>query len=330
MDPKTPRPKVALVDFDGHLVPDWVGPRLDLEAIDLAAHDCKTRSDLATHARDADVIWLFGGSRILNENLDAVPRCRAILRTGSGTDNVPIVDATRRGIVIANTPAAMSDSVSDHLIALLFATVRRVAELDRVIRAGQWVQGIGQPLNRVQERTLGLIGFGHAAREVVRKLSGFEMRVLAHDPFVSPEAMTAHRVTPSALPELLANSDYVSLHCALTPATRHLIGERELRSMKPTAVLLNTSRGPVIDEAALTRALSEKWIAAAGLDVLEKEPPDPDNPLLKLDNVVLTPHVAGYAFEGVETKWRVSVETVIALAQGQPPASWVNRPAGAG
>jgi D-3-phosphoglycerate dehydrogenase len=326
MEP-TQRPKVALVDFDGQPVPNWIGPRLDLEGIDLAAHDCKTRSDLATHAGDADIVWLFGGSRILNDNLDAVPKCRAIVRTGSGTDNVPVDEATVRGIVVANTPAAMSDSVSDHLIALLFTTVRRVAEMDRVIRAGRWVQGIGQPLNRIQGRTLGLVGFGHAAREVVRKLSGFEMRVLAHDPFVRPETMAAHRVTPSPLSELLANSDFVSLHCALTPATRHLIGERELQSMKPSAILLNTSRGPVIDESALVQALREGLIAAAGLDVLEKEPPDPDNQLVKLDNVVLTPHVAGYAFEGVETKWTVSVETVIALARGQPPASWVNRPA---
>lgn len=322
--------KVALVDFDGLPVPEWIGPQLAAEGIGFAALDCKTRAELSSVAGDAEVVWLFGGSRILNDNLDTVPRCRAILRTGSGTDNVPIDEATRRRIVVANTPAAMSDSVSDHVIALLFATVRRVAELDRVVRAGQWVQGMGQPLNRIQGRTLGIIGFGHAAREVVRKLVGFEMRILAHDPFVTAEVMAAHRVIPSTLPELLEKSDYVSLHCALMPATRHLIGERELRMMKPIAVLLNTSRGPVVDEAALVRALREKWIAAAGLDVLEREPPELENPLLTLDNVVLSPHVAGYAFEGVETKWRISVETVIALAKGQPPASWVNRPTGIG
>jgi D-3-phosphoglycerate dehydrogenase len=172
---------------------------------------------------------------------------------------------------------------------------------------------------------LGLVGFGHVARELVRKLSGFHMRVLAHDPYVAAETMSAHGVTAATLHDLLAGSDYVSLHCPLTAQTRHLIGERELRLMKPTGILLNTSRGPVIDEQALVRALREDWIAAAGLDVLESEPPAPDNPLLKMDNVVLTSHVAGYAANGVESRWRLSVETVLALARGQAPPSWVNR-----
>lgn len=324
------RPKVALVDLDGYPLPDWVRPALEREGIDLAAHDCKTRAELAAHAADADVVWLFGGNPVLQGNLDAVPRCRAILRTGSGTDNVPVEEATRRRIVVANTPAAISDGVSDHMIALLFAATRRVPALDRAVRAGRWGQVSAQPLNRVRGKTLGLVGFGHAARDVVRKLSGFELRVLTHDPFVAPEAVAALGATAVGLPELLAEADFVSLHCALTPKTRHLIGEGELRRMKPTAVLLNTSRGPVIDEAALVRALREGWIAAAGLDVFETEPPAPDHPLFALDNVVLTPHAAGNAFEGAELKWRVSVETVLALARGQAPPSWVNRPSAGG
>jgi len=318
--------KVALVDLDGQTVPDWVQETLDREGFAFVFHDCKTAGDLSAYAADADIVWLFGGSRVLQGgNLTNVPRCRAILRTGSGTDNVPVEEATRRGIIVANMPAAMSDGVSDHLIALLFAVTRRVAALDRAVRLGQWGQRPMQPLNGVQGRTLGLVGFGHVAREVVRKLSGFGMKVLAHDPFVPAEAMTAHGVTAASLSALLAESDYVSLHCPLTAETKHLIGERELRLMKPTAILLNTSRGPVVDEAALVQALQQGSIAAAGLDVLEHEPPAADNPLLKLDNVVLTPHVAGYSADGVEIRWRLSVETVLALARGQAPASWVNR-----
>src|SRR5262249_13360382 len=159
------------------------------------------------------------------------------------------------------TPAAISDGVSDHLIALLFAVTRRVIELDRAVRLGQWKQMPIRPLNAVQGRTLGLVGFGHIAQDVVRKLSGFAMRVLAHDPYVSAETMAAHDVKAASLHDLLAKSDYVSLHCPLTMETRHLIGERELRLMKPTAILLNTSRGPVIDQMALVRALHEGWIA---------------------------------------------------------------------
>src|SRR5262249_52752506 len=135
----------------------------------------------------------------------------------------------------------------------------------------------------------------------------------------------AHGVTAATLHDLLTASDFVSLHCPLTAQTRHLIGARELRLMKPTAILLNTSRGPVIDEPALVRALREGWIATAGFDVLENEPPSSDNPLLKLDNVVLTPHVAGYSANGVEIRWRLSVETLLALARDQAPPSWVNR-----
>jgi D-3-phosphoglycerate dehydrogenase len=319
------RVTVALVDLDGQPVPDWVREGLDREGIELIAHDCRTPAELATHARDAEVVWLFGGSRVLlGGNLDVLPCCRAILRTGSGTDNVPVEEATRRQIVVANTPAAMSDGVSDHLIALLFAVTRRVAELDRAVRLGRWGQAPTQPLGGVQGRTLGLVGFGHVAREVVRKLRGFEMNVLVHDPYVDPQTLAGHRVTAVDFAELLTDSDYVSLHCPLTAQTRHLIGERELRRMKPTAILLNTARGPVLDEPALVRALREGWIAAAGLDVLEGEPPAPDNPLLGLDKVVLTPHVAGYSANGVEARWRLSVETVLALARRQPPRSWVN------
>jgi D-3-phosphoglycerate dehydrogenase len=327
MDQSKQRPKVALIDLDGETLPDWVRPSLEQEGIDLVVHECKTRAELAAHAGDADVVWLFGGSRILQDgNLDAVPRCRGIVRTGSGTDNLPVEEATRRSLVVANTPAAISDGVSDHVIALLFAVIRRVAELDRAIRQGQWERARVQPLNAVQGRTLGLVGFGHVAREVVRKLSGFEMRVLVFDPYVSAETLAAHRIKAAGLRDLLAESDYVSLHCPITAETRHLIGERELRLMKPTAVLLNTSRGPVVDEPTLVRALREGWILAAGLDVLESEPPAADNPLLGMDNVVLTPHVAGYSFQGLELRWRLSVESVFALARGQEPRSWVNRP----
>jgi D-3-phosphoglycerate dehydrogenase len=316
---------VALVDLDGQTVPAWVREDLQRHGIELAVHDCKTREELGTHAGDADVVWLFGGSRVLHGgNLAALPRCRTILRTGSGTDNVPVEEASRRQIVVANTPAAISDAVSDHLIALLFAVTRRVAELDRAIRLGRWGQAPVRTLSPVRGQTLGLVGFGHAARDVVRKLSGFEMKALAHDPYVPAEAMAAVGVTAAGLDELLTASDFVSLHCALTPKTRHLIGERELRLMKPLSVLLNTSRGPVIDEAALARALRDGWIAGAGLDVLENEPPAPDSPLLNLDNVVLTPHVAGYSANGVEARWKLSVETLLALARGEPPRSRVN------
>lgn len=317
--------KVALVDLDGQVVPDWVRDMFEQNAIQFVVHQCGARSDLASCAADADIVWLFGGSPILHDgNLQAIPRCRAIVRTGSGTDNVPVEEASQRRIVVANTPQAVASGVADHAVALLFAVTRRIAELDRSLRVGQWKQASGWPISTIQGQTLGLVGFGHIARQLIGKMRGFEMRALAHDPNVDKKTMAAHGVSAVDLPQLLAEADFVSLHCPLTPTTRHLIGEKELRSMKSTAILINTSRGPVIDEVALARALREGWIVGAGLDVMENEPPDSCNPLLKLDNVVLTPHVAGYAADGIALRWKYSVETVLALARGEPPRSCVN------
>ena len=325
MNDTTERLKVALVDLDGQTVPDWVCQSLDREGIDLTIAPCETRADLAAKAGDADVVWLFGGSRILmNGNLAAVPRCWAIVRTGSGTDNVPVDEATRRRIVVANTPAAFSDAVSDHVIALLFAAMRRIAELDRSLRLGRWDQGSAIPLNSVQGQTLALVGFGHIARAVARKLSGFTMNVLVYDPLVTAETIAAHGASAVSLETALSEADYVSLHCPLTPTTRHLIGETQLRSMKPTAILVNTSRGPVVDERCLVRALAEGWIAAAALDVFEEEPLGMNHPLLGLDNVVLTPHAAGHSAHGVELRWRVSLEVITDLAHHRWPSSCVN------
>lgn len=320
------RTKVALISLDGQSLPNAVVQELAHAGIDLSVSECANRADLAAHASDADVVWLFGGSRVLHDgNLAALDRCWAILRTGSGTDNVPVDEATARGILVANTPAAFSDGVSDHVIGLLFAVVRRLAALDRSMRAGRWEQATAVPLNSVEGRTLGLVGFGHVGQLLVRKLRGFEMRVLAHDPYARPETLAAHGVESADLARVFSESDFVSLHCPLTPETHHLVGEEQLRLMKPSAILINTARGPVVDEPALIRALREGRLAAAGLDVFESEPPAADNPLLKMDNVVVTPHGAGYSVNGVELRWRHSIAALAALAARRWPPSCVNR-----
>lgn len=318
--------KVALVVMDGGAVPEWVSAGLAAEGLDFVAHHCRTREELEEWAADADAVWVFGGSRIVTaENLDLLRRCGAIIRTGSGTDNMPVAEATAAGIIVANTPEALNDPVADHAIGLLFAVIRQIAIQDRLVRAGDWDRHRAWPRWHLHDQTLGLVGFGHIARRVARKMSGFDMTMLAYDPYVPPEIMPSLSVQAASLDEVLSRSDFVSVHCPLTRETHHLIGERELRLMKPEAVLINTSRGPVIDEPALVRALTEGWIAAAGLDVLEQEPPDPDNPLLKLDNVVLTPHIAAYSDEYLEASWRLSMETAIDLAKGRWPRSYVNR-----
>jgi D-3-phosphoglycerate dehydrogenase / 2-oxoglutarate reductase len=321
--------KVALVGLDSQTVPDSVVTGLAAQAINLVVHECENREDLAQWGGDADVVWVFGSSRCLHgqmspEELSILPKCGAIIRTGSGTDNVPVKAATRLGIVVANTPDALNDAVSDHAIGLLFAVVRQIALQDRNVRNRIWDRTRGYPNWHLTGRTLGLVGFGRIARTVAQKLAGFQMTNLAYDPFVLPEVFDKHSVHSVSLDELFRRSDFVSIHCPLIPQTRHLIGRAEFEKMKREAILINTSRGPVIDESALIVALKSGQIAGAGLDVLETEPPEWDNPLLQLDNVVLTPHLGGYSDRYLPDCWRLSMETAIDLWKGKWPRSCVN------
>jgi D-3-phosphoglycerate dehydrogenase len=317
--------KVAMVHMDAEELPSWVTETMAEHDIEFVFVECETRAQLAACAGDADVVWVCGGSPIVTaENIDDLARCGAIIRTGSGTDNIPIEAATERGIIVANTPEAFNDGVSDHTIGLLLGVVRQIGIQDRLVRRGIWDREAGYPSWHLRGQTLGLIGFGHIARLVTRKISGYEMKVLAHDPYVSAEEMAEHGVQRASMEEVLSESHFVSLHCPLLAETRHLIGERELRQMQPRSILINTSRGPVVDEAALFRALKEGWIAAAGIDVLEQEPAAADNPLFGLDNVVITPHIAGYTDRSLEDSWRLSVETAVTLSEGRWPRSYVN------
>ncbi|HPT99387.1 MAG TPA: C-terminal binding protein, partial [Armatimonadota bacterium] len=287
------RLKVALVTANAERVPAWAREELAREGIELVARQCRTTEEAVELARDADVLWLFGANRVITpESLSQLLRCAAMMRSGSGTDDLPVEEATRLGIVVVNTPAAIAEAVAEHAIALLFAIVRQTSRLDRVVREGRWGGGGTRVPGLLGGGVLGLVGFGHIGRHVARKLRGFEMRILVSDPAVPAEEMARYGVEPATLEEILPQVDFLSLHCPLIPATRGLIGEAQLRQMKPTAYLVNTTRGGVVDEAALVRALREGWIAGAALDVLEQEPPPPNHPLFALENVVITPHMA--------------------------------------
>lgn len=321
--------KVSLVGLDSQTVPDWVFSGLAGQGINFVVHECETVQELAHWAGDADVVWVFGSCRCLNgqmslEELSILPRCGAIIRTGSGTDNVPVKTATQLGIVVANTPDALNEAVSDHAIGLLLAVVRQIAIQDRNVRQRVWDRSRGFPRWHFEGQTLGLVGFGRIAQAVARKMSGFRMNIIASDPFVPSEVFERLGVRKVALDALFAEADFVSVHCPLTPETRHLVGAPQLKAMKHNAILVNTSRGPVIDEAALVAALKEGWIGGAGLDVLDPEPPDWESPLLQLDNVVITPHIAGYSDQYLPNSWRLSMETAIDLANGKWPRSCVN------
>lgn len=317
---------VVLVASDLPPAPDWVAQRLAEHAVHFSELLCSSSDEVVAAAQTADVVWVAGGSRVITADvLPQLPRCVAILRTGSGTDNVPVELASRLGIMVGNTPEAMMHGVAEHALAMLFAVVRQIALQDRLVRQGIWDARRAYPRSSFRGRTLGLVGYGRIARLVARKASGLELNILACDPLING-SLSAGAVSLCPLDELLERSDFVSLHVPSTDATRHLIGEAQLQRMKPTAVLINTARGPVVDEAALVRALGEGWIAAAGLDVLETEPLPADSRLRLLDNVVLTPHVGSYSDVYVENCWHDSVQTLISIAQGNSPLWCVNEP----
>ena len=231
------------------------------------------------------------------DTLAALPDCRLLLRAAVGYDNIDLAAATELGIAVANSPEYCTEDVADHTAALVLASLRRLPQVDRLMRAGGWPVEEYRPFHRIGRQTLGFVGFGRIAQAVARKLAGFEMRVLAYDPYLSAEKVQAAGATPVDLNTLLAEADVVSVHVPLSEETRGLIGEDALRRMKPTAFVVNTSRGPTVDEAALTRALTDGRIGGAALDVFEREPLAADSPLRSLPNTLLSPHMAAYSLE---------------------------------
>jgi D-3-phosphoglycerate dehydrogenase len=319
--------KVVQVIEDRNPRPDWLAGRLADAGVDYSVQICWTKEDLEKYAADADVVWSYGGRHGLLEgdNLKVLKKAGAILRTGSGTDNIDKETATELGIIVVNTPHAVAERVADHTISLLFSLVREITRHDRLIRSGQWDCWLAMPsAHDYRGATLGLVGFGRIPQFIVKKLVGFKMNVLAYDPYVDPEVMAELGVESVDLDDIFRRSDYVSLHCPLTDQTCQLVGERELRMMKPKALLVNTARGAVVDEAALIKALEEGWIAGAAMDVLEKEPPVPDNPILQMANVIFTPHVAGLHTKYPEDFAETSVEAILDLKERRWPRSVVN------
>lgn len=320
------RLKVSLVAIDRAEVPVWLRPRLEAHGVELVIQLCDSSEAVARASQNADVIWLFGGSTLITpETLRQTPRCGAILRTGTGTDNVPVEEATRLGIIVANTPEATTDAVAEHAIGLLFAAVRKIAVQDRAVRNSVWDPFYAWPNAHITGSTLGLVGFGRIARAVAARMHGFGMRILACDPLVDPGLISQHNAECVPLHDLLEQSDFVSIHCPLTEVTRGLIDVQNLARMKPTAVLINTARGALVDEFALAQALSENRLAGAGLDVFSELPLDQDHPLLKLDNVVLTPHIAGASDVNRSNFWEHSAETLVAMARDRRPI-WIVNP----
>lgn len=302
--------KTVLITGDDTSVPTQYLRQIRDAGIDLACKKCRSSAEVEAFCQSAELIWLFGPNPgLTGEMLQRLPNCKGIFRSGSGLDSLPTAEAEKLGIEVLNTPESIAECVAEHAVSLLFALIRRIPQLDKSVRNGVW-GGTNSMKWHISGRTLGLVGYGRIAKNVERMVAGFRMAVIHYDPFVA-DSMD--------LDELLKQSDYVSLHCPLTPDTRGLIDARRLALMKPQALLVNTSRGPVVDETALVEALKNHTIGGAALDVLCEEPPPKDHPLFGLDNVILTPHIAAFSADFEKNFWNCSAQKIIETAKRWAP-----------
>jgi D-3-phosphoglycerate dehydrogenase len=307
------------------LVTDHTWPSVEPEAEVLARVGARIveaqsgeEDELVELVRDADAI-LTCFAKVTASVIRAGERLQVVGRYGIGVDNIAVEEATRLGIPVTNVPAYCLDEVAEHALALVFALARKICAYDAAVRRGDWSLGTGAPIFRIAGRTLGIVGFGKIGRTLAAKARGLGLEVIAFDPHTA-----AADVELVSLEELAERSDFVSVHTPLTPETQGLIGEPILRRMKPTAFVINTARGGIVDQEAVLRALDEGRIAGAGIDVFVPERLPPDHPLLVRRNLIATPHVAFYSEESVVELETLAAENVAAILSGRRPHAVVN------
>ncbi len=273
---------------------------------------------------DADALIVI--DRPIGKDLiAAMDRCRIILALQVGYDFIDVQAATDKGIIVSNVPTYATEQVAVHALSLILACQRQLKILMAETCGGGWNYKVCKPLLELAGNTLGIVGLGRIGRSLVRKVQGLEMEIIAYDPYLSDDLFALMNVRRCYdLEDLLAEADIVSLHVPLTPETYHMFGERQLAKMKAHAILINTCRGKVVEEPALLKALNEKVIAAAGLDVLEKEPPASDNPLLHCDKAIVTPHAAWYSEQSLDRLRNMGMDEVIRVLNGRRPRFIVN------
>ena len=306
-------------------VTDSVFPSLDPAMKALARVDPEMRmakstgaDDILAVAREADAI-LVTYAKLPGELLAQLTRCKAIGRFGLGVDNIDVPAAAARGIVVTYVPDYCMQEVSDHAMALLLALARKVPFSNKLVQAGRWEMPAVAPLRRLEGQVLGLIGFGNIPRALAPKAKAFGLTVITHDPYVSKAVLASAGVEGVSIDDLLARSDFVSVHAPLTPVTRGLVNAEVFAKMKMGALIINTARGPLIDEAALIAALDAGRLGGAALDVVATEPLPKDSPLLGRDNVILTPHTAFYSVEALEELQTKCASDVARVLSGEPP-----------
>ena len=326
--PRTDRPKVVITDYDFGDV-DVETEILEAAGAEVIALQAKAQEDLFDVAPQCAAM-MNQYARIGKETISRMQKCEVIARYGVGVDIVDVGTATERGIVVTNVQNYCTEEVADHAIALWLTLARKLPDYDRATHAGVWQWQSGQPVYRLRGRTMGVVSLGKIGQAIVTRARAFGVTVIAYDPFLPADVAARLGVELVSKADLIARSDYILMQAPMTPDTHHFLSDAEFAAMKPGAILVNTGRGPTIDNAALYRALSEGHLAAAGLDDPEEEPakranwtPD-DNPLFKLPNVIVTPHAAYYSEESIRAA-RVTAATQVAkVLTGQKPDYTVN------
>lgn len=313
------------------LITDYAWPNLEIEraildevGAELVVASSGTADEIVGLAAGVDAI-LTCWKQVPPAALDAATRCRIVSRYGIGLDNIPVAHATALGMVVTNVPDFCLDEVAEHTLALLMACGRRIVPHAEQTRQGVWSQAGARGMPRLRGQTLGLVGYGNIAQAVAQRARAFGLEVMACTPRLAADALAPWGRATNDLDVLLAAADYVSLHVPLTPETRGLINGARLAQMKPTAYLINTSRGAIINEDSLLAALKDGQIAGAALDVMSSEPPSPDHPLLRHPRVITTPHVAFYSEAAIVDLATKAARHVAQALRGEVPDRVVNR-----
>ncbi|RLE60442.1 MAG: D-glycerate dehydrogenase [Thermoprotei archaeon] len=322
-----PKPKVYVT----RIIPE---PGLSIlkECCDVEIHQSKewppSREELIEKVKDKDGLLCLLTDKIDAEVMDAAPNLKVISTYSVGFDHIDVEAATKRGIYVTHTPGVLTDAVAEFTVGLILAITRRILEADKIIRSGEW----NKPWNpffltgpELKGKTIGLIGFGRIGIAVAKRLSSFDVKILYYDVTRRWDVESILGVEYTDIETILKESDIVSLHVPLLKSTYHLIGEKELKMMKKTAYLINTARGPVVDTEALVKALKEGWIAGAALDVFEQEPLPSGHPLTKLENVILTPHIASATIEARQRMAELAAKNLVAVLKGEMPPALVNK-----
>jgi glyoxylate reductase len=304
--------KIIMERFDAEVWPEYAPP---------------PKKTIIEKAKDVDALATLLSDKIDAEVFDAAPKLKMIAQLAVGFDNVDVQEATKRGIYVSNTPEVLTDTTADFAWTLLMALARRVVEADKYVRMGKWKVGWHPAMLQgrdVYGATMGIVGAGRIGYAVAKRATGFSMKILFYDVIPRPEMEKDFGAKKVDLNELLKQSDFVSVHVPLMKETHHLINAEKLRLMKKTAYLINNSRGPVVDEKALYEALNAGRIAGAGLDVFEQEPTSLANPLLKLDNVVVAPHISSASYETRSKMAEMVADNLIAFFEGKKPPNLIN------